>query len=82
MIKIIFPHVHAAGENDSNNSQPAGCELCEAFLWYCAPNVGADAHIGPRNIRKSLDRRQGDVGIAPYNKLRPRIAGYAVFYRT
>ena len=28
--------------------------------------VGADAHIGPRNMRKCPDRRRGDVGIAPY----------------
>ena len=38
---------------------------CSYFL-FISENVGADAHIGPCNIRERLGRRRGDVGIAPY----------------
>ena len=38
---------------------------CLHFLFN-SENVGADAHIGPCNIREYPGIRWGDVGIAPY----------------
>ena len=40
-------------------------EECSYFS-FISENVGADAHIGPCNIRECLGIRRGDVGIAPY----------------
>ena len=38
----------------------------QVYKRFFSSFVGADAHIGPHNIRTFSGKRRDDVGIAPY----------------